>query len=179
MVGKRQSFNDYPKDYIGNLFKDKGKQDIYDKYKEKYPLDIEALIKELDIKIEYKDFPDGISGRFNGNNVIEVNKCHSLTRQRFTLAHELGHYLKQHEGNCHRQSLLTYNSKEQIEESEANLFARSILMPADEIDNFFQEYKDSMQKENFNFIKHLVEKFNVSTDALKVRLITLGFVEGW
>lgn len=173
-----QNCNDYSKEYIENLFKKKNKQDVYNKYKETYPLPLEELVEELGIKVEYKFSDDGIAGFYDGNKTIYINKGHPPVRQRFSLSHELGHYLMDH-GSSFRQSLVVYDAEEKRKERNANLFARSILMPIDEIDKFLQTFKDKIEKGEIPFTQSLVKKFGVSIDALKVRLMTLGFIEGW
>ncbi len=62
----------------------------------------------------------------NGNKiVIAYNKNKPPTRQRFTLAHELGHCLL---GHGEQGSTLDLSSKEP-EEIEANAFAAELLIP--------------------------------------------------
>lgn len=62
--------------------------------------------------------------------LIAINDFQSLPRMRFTLAHELGHIALNHPLTpvVYRNSELDDNQK--VEEVQANIFARDILMPA-------------------------------------------------
>lgn len=60
----------------------------------------------------------GISFSFEKNNAI--------TKQNFTLCHELGHLLLEHEGSYFTEKI---NNKESVLEREANIFSAIILMP--------------------------------------------------
>jgi Zn-dependent peptidase ImmA (M78 family) len=53
-----------------------------------------------------------------GHRVIELARGQSRTRQRFSIAHELGHHLLHH---CHGENDLA--------EKEANIFAGALLAP--------------------------------------------------
>lgn len=124
----------------------------------------------------------------SGEKVIGVNAANSDLRQRFTIAHELGHLLL-HEGDLildyavrthfrgdnvrvnfrdHESSLAT-NS----EEIEANRFAAEILMPRDMI---FREARKLLQAEDLSqaaFTKKLADVFKVSAEAMGYRLVNL------
>ena len=52
--------------------------------------------------------------------VIAVNENHGWFRKRFTIAHEIGHFLLEHKG-----SMLPKN----VKEAEANVFAAELLIP--------------------------------------------------
>ena len=60
----------------------------------------------------------GISFSYEKNNAI--------TKQNFTLCHELGHLLLDHEGSYFTE---TVNNKESVLEREANIFSAIVLMP--------------------------------------------------
>ncbi len=104
-----------------------------------YPKDsLLNIVKTLDIAVKSVDFGkygNEISGVIQSKPpVIFLNKNHSKERQTFTLAHELGHYVL-HKGNGKlRIDKYNYgaNTKEAKEETEANYFAASLLMPKDE-----------------------------------------------
>lgn len=68
---------------------------------------------------------DGITRRENDEIFILYNNSVSVTRQRFTVAHELGHlYL----GHVHGGSSIDFGSQN-FDEAEANQFAAHLLMP--------------------------------------------------
>ncbi len=76
---------------------------------------------------------DGQSGRIivDGNEFsVVVNDNESIQRIRFTIAHELGHYLLGHLGtdiiNLNRE----YKNIKPVQETEADMFAARLLAPA-------------------------------------------------
>src|SRR5258708_40276309 len=59
------------------------------------PVDVNAIAAYFDIDVRLVDLEDEISGMLvlkDDQAIIGVNVNHSITRQRFTTAHELGHY---------------------------------------------------------------------------------------
>ncbi len=93
------------------------------------------LSKELGVEIKYAPFLEtvnGVSGviKYTGNPVIYIKKSLGKERQRFTLAHEIGHYvLHKKEGVDLRVDNLDYSSNDSIQETEANYFAGVLLLP--------------------------------------------------
>jgi Zn-dependent peptidase ImmA (M78 family) len=125
----------------------------------------------------------------SGDRVIGVNTSTSPRRQRFTIAHELGHLLM-HEGDLildysmrthyrdddgvrvnfrdHESSLAT-NS----EEIEANRFAAEILMPRHFVFDQARKLLQDNEISRDSLIKKLAEIFNVSPEAMGYRLVNL------
>lgn len=100
-----------------------------------------------------------------GSKIIIVNPYDSLTRQRFTVAHELGHALLHNEGVHERSDVrLTSYRKHEV---EANKFAAALLMPSDHV---------SVAVDLGKNLEELAELFGVSQTAMRIRLETLGLV---
>jgi len=109
------------------------------------PLDLKLISNYFKIKIipysrakNYKNFTsemkkgDGFSAIINSQKIIYFNDRINLKeRIRFTIAHELGHCLLGHDLNKqkYRNSEIDLDDNT-IEEMQANVFARDILMPA-------------------------------------------------
>ena len=92
---------------------------------------------------------------------IGVNKNHPKTRQRFTIAHELGHFLLGHGSGMYNDGVVQNRNKER----NANHFAAELLMPLDKINAMIE----------YGFSKELMaESFGVSIDAISLRLKSLG-----
>lgn len=100
------------------------------------PVDVHRVAKHLGFDVIPYDFPDSVSGVTfieEGVKSIGVNRLQALTRQRFSIAHEMGHYLHGHEAydaskvhvEENRGLLASHNRQEQ----EANEFAAELLMP--------------------------------------------------
>ena len=114
---------------------------------------------------------------------IVVNKSHSAVRRRFTIAHELGHlllhgYKSAHADRAFKVRLRDSHSSEGsvLEEVEANRFAAELLMPThllrQKLANHSIEYAPAGGSADRE-IAHLAREFNVSTQALQIRLSTL------
>lgn len=138
------------------------------------PLDIEELIRVLGIGLRIHPLPDQKSGymRFeNGRWIIGVNSLHHPNRQRFTMAHELGHYIlhKDEIGNFEDTILFRQGSDFTGAplENEANQFASELLMP----ENEFRDVVPRLSGQIDDIAKH----FQVSSAALKMRGEKLGF----
>ena len=71
--------------------------DIIDRFQRSYPVDIYRMADALGIEVQERELPQSISGKieddyFDGY-VITVNSKHGGTRKRFTVAHEIAHYV--------------------------------------------------------------------------------------
>lgn len=137
------------------------------------PVDVFQIARLLGFSIIESDFPDNYSGEiFIEGKVksIGINKNHTLKRQRFSVAHELGHYLNAHEyfdedGKILEDKEFDYHNPIHRQEHEANLFASSLLMPK----KFLVKDLESIGLE----IDKLTEKYQVSEQAMWIRLTTL------
>jgi len=117
--------------------------------------------------------------------LILVNKNHPPTRQRFSVAHELGHlYLHQYRvAHADRTLKLRDAQSSQgsvLEEIEANHFAAELLMPRElllaALEGHVIEYEpeNSIGVSSFNkLVKDLAKRFKVSEQALTIRLSSL------
>lgn len=147
------------------------------------PLDI---AKELGIKVyeqENLKTKDGqsVSGAIIKNNDevrILINSGESSRRQRFTIAHELGHYFLGHLDSEKGQYIdLARNSltSKSPKEADAEEFASSLLMDEDEVK---ERYKmtASIGMSNSQVINLLSDIFVVSKAAAYTRLSNLGLI---
>lgn len=136
------------------------------------PLDIHSLTKALGIDLLAIPMDDNISGSLSAYPnkqgwLIKVNSLHHPNRQRFTIAHELGHYFKhRNEQNDFVDQNFFRNSESNRIETEANRFAGDLLMPEDEFRLAVKSLSGS--------IEAVAQKFMVSTLAVRVRAKALG-----
>ncbi len=153
-----------------NYFNDN--MDIIRKHQKKPPLDLKALAKDLGIGLfTTEEWSDNISGSILQNEKsksgysIYVNVHHHKNRQRFTIAHEIAHFIlhKDKIGNGIQDDVLFRSNLTNQLEKEANLFAADLLMPL----NLIEESSTSD-------IEELAEKFKVSPQAMAIKLGTLG-----
>lgn len=74
---------------------------------------------------------DGFIVQNKSEKHIFINdKIHNRNRRRFTLAHEMGHGILQHEMAVIHYRNSEVDSQTDMQELQANVFARDILMPA-------------------------------------------------
>lgn len=130
------------------------------------PLDVNSLAKALSLRVEYKVLSDDISGMLEKKNekwVVVVNSLHHKNRQRFTIAHEIAHFLLHRDKEESFVDKAFFRSDDGVGgiEAEANKFAASILMPREE----FVFYVRNVSNE----LKKVADEFGVSTAAVKVR----------
>lgn len=112
---------------------------------------------------------DGLSGlvfEFDDGAVIAVNARHHANRMRFSVGHELGHYLLGHHDRFH---IDVGDSDDpgfdwQVERL-ANQFAAEVLMPRRLVMEHFQLIQDAYL---------LAGRFQVSELAMGYRLVNLG-----
>lgn len=94
-----------------------------------YPIKLKEIAKQItDLFIDGVELEDEISGMqatYKGISFIRYNSSHSVKRNRFTVAHELGHAVLGHTAPCNRGQL---GSKDP-HEVEANQFAAELLTP--------------------------------------------------
>lgn len=152
------------------------------------PIPIDELAFSRGLAIRPYDLGDDVSGVLvinNGTGFIGYNPSESIVRQRFTLAHELGHY----ELHCNKNQKTLFVDKqfrvefrnqvsstgEIADEREANAFAAAILMPEsiliNEIKNHHFELSDD------DNIKELSKLFGVSVSAMTYRLLNLKLLD--
>lgn len=149
------------------------------------PVDVFAIAGKLNLDVKKQKADDELSGFLYRNprentNLIGVNRLHTGERQRFTVAHEIGHFLLHNEDVVHvdkGQQIKRRDAKSKegtdVEEMEANLFAAELLMP----ESFLIRDLAHMNIDLHNdaAITKLARKYQVSTQALGYRLAYLGF----
>lgn len=146
----------------------------------KVPVSVVKIANINDIKVYEGDLDKKISGaiRYKQNeNVFEilVNKNDSSVRQRFTIAHELGHYFLHRDylknEKLHIDTVLYRTDDKETDEGkkrerEVDYFAGALLMNKTLLENLRKD----------NTITELAEIFNVSVSAMTVRLDILGLL---
>lgn len=118
----------------------------------------------------------GLSGAFlitNGQPVILYNSADGEVRQRFTIAHELGHFiLHSRPGDTKILFRDDRSSKgTNIAEIQANAFAAALLMPEHVVRDKVKEHITGIHSDEIDgYARH----FKVSSQAMGYRLADLG-----
>ena len=154
------------------FIKDNTQYAIYEQFAlEGYPFDVINFGKGLGIKITESNFEhinDKLSGliiRQNGKTIISVKVNEKETRQRFTVAHELGHFFLHNEyldkGLMDGIGFLPRDGSINKIENEANDFAANLLMPKSKFYELWNDKEISLSK--------MAQYFNVSGSAIVTR----------
>lgn len=151
------------------------------------PVPVEHIALRMGLQVERAPLGDDVSGLLvvqDGRGVIGVSPNQAPVRQRFTIAHEIGHFV------LHRKGLPVFIDKQFFKpylaafrnsksssgddklEREANSFAASLLMPADmvrqSIDDLHMDVADD------DVVDELAKKFDVSRQAMSFRIANLA-----
>lgn len=145
------------------------------------PVEVEGLAKALGISVRHERLDNDVSGLLlveNGVAKVAINESHHRNRRRFTLAHEIGHVLLHAEGDRvfvdRRFFRNQWSSKGELrEEIEANAFAAALLMPRSLIRRHLEADSGITDVDVFR----LATKFQVSEQAMTLRLVKLGYIE--
>lgn len=124
--------------------------------KDSLPIDIERIARNLGFEIQVLDKMDNHHSAIilRDLKLIGLNKKHHIHRRRFSLGHELGHYVIGHppEEDCIEDEIKVFNQ-------EADEFAGELLVP-------YQLLKELIVS---NSIDELSSLFLVSRDVIIIR----------
>ena len=149
---------------------------ILEESPQEIPVDVEGLARAHGLRVDFQNFEDSLSGMFiREHGVIAVNTRHPRVRQRFTIAHELGHailHAKQtalfvDDFDILRREHGHHNPKEM----QANRFAAELLMPEESIRRLVKPKFDLYDEP---YMGKLARMFDVSVQAFSTRLVTLS-----
>ncbi len=139
------------------------------------PIPIEEIAKKYNIVIgttPSEKFSGVLLRKEDGTSYIAVNNKESTVRQRFTIAHELGHYFL----HPNKQTFVDFRHNEQNvirspKERQANQFAAALLMPKQILQKDVKIIaEEGISEEHILF---LAQKYKVSEEAMNYRLINL------
>jgi Zn-dependent peptidase ImmA (M78 family) len=152
------------------------------------PVPVEEIANRLGLQIVRADLGPDVSGIlvWDGPKAyVCVKRTESARRRRFTIGHEIGHFALKHrfDGGSHvhvdRGNLVIQRGPSSSTglnrvEIEANQFAAALLMP----EAFVRAELDALGGEPLTDKKvaDLAKRFDVSEQAMTIRLSHLGFV---
>lgn len=148
------------------------------------PIDLAKISKHLKVRVVEEDLDDDVSGLLvlkNKSAAIAVNREHALNRQRFSVAHEIGHFRL----HADKQDVFVdrahvyYRNKrsatgEEKMEIEANGFAAALLMPTKLLQKDLEDTHGTITDRD---ISNLANRYGVSEQAMSFRLANLGYIE--
>ncbi len=150
---------------------------IVDRYLSEYPVKLGLLARDVGIaSIVVSSMPTGVSGQIakeKGRYIIRLNRNEARERQRFTLAHEIAHYLLHREIIDSSPDGITDNvlyrsgAPEKVE-FEANRLAADLVMPMTQVEKKLKTDFGGLVTEAT--IESLAASFEVSKAAMEIRL---------
>lgn len=136
------------------------------------PVNPARLAEAMGVRVISDPSLGALSGKYeveDGIPTIRFNPNEPLVRQRFTLAHELGHHVLAH-GKAFRDPVAHFSIDNfDPDEVAANRFSAELLMPADIIEQQISTTKKAT-------ISGLASMFAVSEVAMRFRLKNLGWL---
>jgi Zn-dependent peptidase ImmA (M78 family) len=147
-----------------------------ERYLSEHPVKLGQLAKKLGVTIKLSGLGTGVSGqiaREDGQYVIRVNRNEARERQRFTIGHELAHFL------LHRDiidsspegitdTVLYRSGASERVEFEANRLGAEIVMPMRLVERELKNTFAGVVTEAT--IEALASRFEVSKAAMEIRL---------
>jgi Zn-dependent peptidase ImmA (M78 family) len=141
-------------------------------YQSSPPVNVKKMADDLGLRVlEFSEMPTEASGKLYPDSLsragwsIGVNAKESYTRKRFTIAHEIAHFLLHRNsirGTIFDDTLYRSSLMSGAQETEANKFAADILMP--------YHLLEQMAQRGVVSVDELASKFGVSTQAMSIRL---------
>ncbi|MEU1099031.1 ImmA/IrrE family metallo-endopeptidase [Streptomyces sp. NPDC005877] len=151
-----------------------------------FPVDVERVAEGLGIIVVRQEGPEDLSGmllRRDGQVAIGLNPAHPATRQRFALAHLIGHH------QLHPRRDLILDTDQRItyeadriglaclpldrEEADANRFAAMLLAPPSAVRNAVHATPYGTAEE---LLRALAGQFGLSHATMGYWLIALGMI---
>jgi Zn-dependent peptidase ImmA (M78 family) len=140
------------------------------RHQEEAPVKVGAIAADFGVNVLISDLPLAVSGMLvlekedRKTWTIKVNRHEHRNRQRFTIAHELAHFVLHRDviGNELVDDTFYRSGLSERREFEANALAAEILMPWPLITRLMQAGTRDVEK--------LAQSLQVSTAAMNIRL---------
>ncbi|WP_343725620.1 ImmA/IrrE family metallo-endopeptidase [Herbaspirillum huttiense] len=134
-------------------------------------IDLEGIANAQNAKIVYRPLC-GCEARLvtvGERAVISVNSASQQGRQRFSLAHELAHWIcDRHTGSflCAQEEIEPQNAEAKSIEARANAYASQLILPSYLVDPWAEKKTVSLDVAN-----ELAQEFNTSLTAAAIKLV--------
>ena len=133
------------------------------------PVDVEGVASKCGLEVVYVNKGTGFYGQLlKERRIIEVQKDNHPHRQRFTIAHEIGHHVMGHNPVFCVFDNRGLDDPRKVNEKQAQIFASELLMPEHWVRKYWLELKRDRQA--------LARKFYVSDEAMFRRLADAGLL---
>ncbi len=162
------------------------------------PVPVREIVESFALKVEEISQEDAYDGELIPElRLIRINRYRPNTRQRFTLAHELGHWALYHQQRLYEdevdldsdgeekfpvkgfeeyrdskgQAEMVFNraTSRSERDTEANVFAAELLMPTKWVRADWKRFKPDVNR--------LAQLYEVSADAMWIKVMELGLIK--
>jgi len=150
-------------------------REIIERFLDEVPVKIATMARSLGIEVKSATLRPRVSGQLQRSDVsksgfrIRVNRHETPTRQRFTIAHEIAHYLlhRDYIGEGIEDSILYRSTLSDAREAEANRLGAQLLMPEKSVRIVLRSLGGRPTPE---IARVMAERYNVSEAAMSIRL---------
>jgi len=138
----------------------------------------ELLEREAGLRIFHIPLPSGIAGLYGiseeAGPCVAINSKHPLVRERWSLAHEFGHFLTR----LGRPEITRLSGYQRVPEQErfAEQFAGAFLMPDSGLERRVRELESGERRLAVADLLLIADEYEVSLQALVLRLETIRVV---
>jgi len=167
-----------------NNLEEKAEKTLRETDSYRVPVPIDVVAHRLNLKTEAAALGETVAGMLvveGDKGAIGYNSTHTVVRQRFTIAHELAHFLLHVKKKLQSQLFIdrhtTYRRDgfsaggADYQEVEANQLGAALLMPRNLVRQEVKKYDLDLDDEEA--IALLAKRFHVSTAAMTNRLTNL------
>ncbi len=161
-------------------------ESLVTQYKLKPAFDLNRLAKKLEVDVQTMKLEDAsglLITRRGYVPCIVLNSEDHPSRQRFTFAHEIGHFVLEHHfqgvhvdrGNVSFRNVRSSTGADP-REVEANQFAATLLMPAHFVEQEVNQRAGADGSLSEKNVDELADFFKVSVQAMTIRLNALKLI---
>lgn len=147
-------------------------RNLIETFQDAAPVRLPDLARALGVPVKAATLGPGISGEIRpggeGNFIIRVNRHDPPKRQRFTVAHEIAHFLLHRDqiGSGIEDDVLYRSNLSNRREQQANRLAADILMPG----ALLVEARDAAEEKGVgDVVLYLADLFAVSEAAMRIK----------
>lgn len=128
-------------------------------------IDVKDILKDLNFEVKFEDNMVG-SGKINGS-CITIDGSENNARQRFSMAHELGHAVQNDRNANRNDDSEDYSAEDRRKEVFANTFAAQFLMPKVLVKEAINQ---SITKNKFDRLKLTPDNVDTIVSEVSVKL---------
>ena len=163
-----------------NSIEHKARMFLIDNDAARMPIEPEALAQRVGLSVRYAAIPGNTIGKLDRDKkVIIVDEWlkEDPSYARCVVSHELGHwYLEENDtGEPLAEAAMDSDTKSEIKELAASLFARAMLMPRPYLEKAIEIYNEKKRQEFGSLTDYITALFRVTNRKAKLRLEECGF----